>query len=292
MAGKQAGFHAMTQLYQSLVCRSEKKIGQEIARLQNAVELFKAAQSRSGNSSFFDEYIHRANRNLAESKKDNDFIYNEMIPDVKTLPPPGKALLAKAITITSPMSPNFKDLFTDLVPVVLHQALAASEARKNEIVGGEVMKLREATQTLNGILASLNLPAAIETADSDSGLPPSLLEKSNDVRSKGGIESIQKLIQELPELLNRNREILDEAERMLNEEQESDTQLRNQFKEKWTRIPSEKLTEMFRSNAKKYREIINNAIEADKMVRQKFEKHIKVNNCSKKYIFFLLNVNS
>lgn len=275
VAGKQAGFHAMSQLYQSLVCRSTKRVGEEISRLQDAVELFKAAQSRSGNPQLFEEYASRANRNLTESKKDNDFIYNEMIPDVKALPSPGKAQLAKAAALSIPFIPNGKDIFSELVPVVLHQALTAAEARKNEMVNAEIMKLREATQTLNGVLASLNLPAAVETTDSGSGLPPSLMEKSNDVRQKGGIESIKNYIKELPELLNRNREILDEAERLLNEERDSDNQLRNQFKERWTRIPSEKLTEMFRSNSKKYGEVITNAVEADKVVRQKFEKHTR-----------------
>ncbi|TMW48771.1 hypothetical protein DOY81_006149 [Sarcophaga bullata] len=275
IAGKQAGFHALTQLYQSLACRAAKKIGEEIARLRNAVDLFKAAQTRSGNPTYLDEYFNKAKRNLAESTKDNDLIYNEMIPDINSVASPGKAQLAKPLPITSPMAKDFDDLFKELVPVELHRALQASDMRKNEIVNTEIMKLREATQTLNGVLASLNLPAAVEITDVGSGLPPSLIEKSNEVRQKGGIESITNHLKELPELLNRNREILDETERMLDEERDSDNQLRNQFKEKWTRISSEKLTEMFRTNAKKYREVINNAVAADKIVREKFEKNQK-----------------
>ncbi|XP_017494153.1 PREDICTED: programmed cell death 6-interacting protein [Rhagoletis zephyria] len=275
IAGKQAGFHALTQLYQSLACRAAKKIGEEIARLRSAVELFRAAQTRSGNSTYLDEFFTRAKRNLEESTKDNEFIYNEIIPEVSSLPSPGKAQLAKALPLNSPLASNFKDIFSELIPVELHRALTASDMRKNEIVNGEIMKLREATQTLNGVLASLNLPAAVETTDAGSGLPPSLREKAVDVRNKGGIESINTYLKELPELLQRNREILDETERILDEERDSDNQLRNQFKQKWTRIPSDKLTEMFRTNAKKYREVITNAIEADKIVRQKFEKNQK-----------------
>lgn len=275
IAGKQAGFHALTQLYQSLSCRAAKKVGEEISRLRNAVDLFKAAQTRSGNPTYLDEYFNKAKRNLAESQKDNDLIYNEMIPDVTTLQSTGKAQLAKALPITSPMAKDFDDVFKGLVPVELHRALQASDMRKNEIVNAEIMKLRDATQTLNVVLASLNLPAAVEITDAGSGVPPSLIEKSNEVRQKGGIESINTHLKELPELLNRNREILDETERMLDEERDSDNQLRSQFKEKWTRIASEKLTEMFRTNSKKYREVINNAVAADKVVREKFEKNQK-----------------
>lgn len=195
-----------------------------------------------------------------------------MIPDIKTLESPGKAQIAKLSAVHFPLSPNLKDLFEDLVPVALHQAIAASDARKNDIVNAEVMRLRESTQTLNGVLASLNLPAAIEITSGNS-LPQSVLDKAREVREKGGIEGLRTLINELPESLKRNQEILDECDRMLNEESEADTRLRTQFKEKWTRTPSEKLTEMFRSNAGKYREIIKNATTADKTVRETFDKH-------------------
>lgn len=271
VAGKQAGFHGLAMLYHSLVNRSAKKVGEEIARLQKSVELFKAAVTRSGKATMFETYAKKAQRNLVESKKDNDFIYNASIPDVASLDGCGKALLAKPLPLSNPMSSDYKDLFGDLIPIALHQAMNACDARKTQVVNTEIMKLRDSTQTLNGVLSSLGLPASIESTESGAGLPPSLLEKASDVRNKGGIQSIRTLIEELPESLNRNKEILDEAERLLNEEKSSDDQLRSQFKERWTRTPSEKLTELFRTSASKYREIINNAIAADKLVRQKFE---------------------
>ncbi|XP_053683784.1 programmed cell death 6-interacting protein [Sabethes cyaneus] len=273
VAGKQAGFHALTMFYHSLVSKNNKSIGEEISRLQKSIELFKIAQSRSGKLSFLEEYIIKAQRNLTEAKKDNDFIYNEMIPDINTLANPGKAQLAKHIPIANVMSTNFKDLFAELVPVALHHAMTSCDSRKNEIVNGEIMKLREATQILNNLLSNYNLPAAIETTETGSVLPPSLLEKVKIVCEKGGIISLKKMIDELPDLLNRNREILDEAERMLNDERDSDQQLREKFKQQWTRTPSSKLTSTFRENCETYRKIIDNAITADKTVRQKFEEN-------------------
>lgn len=271
IAGKQTGFHALTMLYHAAHLNSTKKIGECIASLQKSIDCFKLAQQRMGKPNYLDEYAKRAQRNLVDAKKENEFIYNASIPSVDAVESPGKAQLAKAMPLTSPLSSNFKDLFNDLVPVALQQAMNICDGQKTEIVNMEVMKLRDSTQTLNGVLSSLNLPAAIEVAQPGSSIPPSLLEKANEVREKGGIDSIRKLIDDLPESLTRNREILDETEKMLNEEEQSDQQLRNQFKERWTRTKSETLNGMFRTSVSKYREIINNAVSADKVVRQKFE---------------------
>ncbi|XP_068973345.1 programmed cell death 6-interacting protein [Bombus flavifrons] len=272
IAGKQAGYRAMTEFYQSLVCKSNKLIGEEIARLEHAVELFKAAQQRSNKSHLFQDYANKAQRNLTEVKKDNDFIYHERIPDIKSLEPVGKANVAKLLSMPEVLSSNFKDLFADLLPVSVHQALSSYEVRRNELVNSEISKLREMTQILNGVLASLNLPAAIEDT-SGTELPQSVLEKAQYVKDAGGIQALENSMKELPDLLQRNKELLDECERMLQEERESDDQLREQFKERWTRIPSSRLTEQFTITLRKYREIINNAVSADKVVREKYENH-------------------
>jgi programmed cell death 6-interacting protein len=275
VSGKQAGIHALTLMYQAAVFQASKKIGHQISALQKSLELFKTAQTRAGKP-VFEDFNKKAQMKLTEAKKENDFIYNASIPDPATLEASGKFQLAKAIPLTPPLSSSFKDIFSDLVPVALQHAIQACDTQKADIVNVEIMKLRDATQTLNGVLSSLNLPAAIEIATPGSSIPPSMLEKAKEVREKGGVESIRQLIDELPESLQRNKEILDETERMLREEKESDDQLRAQFKERWTRTPSEKLTEMFRSSVTKYREIINNAISADKIVREKFQGNSQV----------------
>ena len=57
---------------------------------------------------------------------------------------------------------------------------------------------------------------------------------------------------------------------MLDDEERGDTELRNQFKERWTRTPSSTLTTPLRSEAKKYMDIIQNAISADQIVQEKY----------------------
>ena len=61
-------------------------------------------------------------KDFEAAKKDNNFIYNDLVPDFGTLEPPGKATLAKPLPFTSP-APNFVDLFANLVPLAVSQAL-------------------------------------------------------------------------------------------------------------------------------------------------------------------------
>ena len=71
--------------------------------------------------------------------------------------------------------------------------------------------MREQTQLMNAMLASMNLPAAIEDVCNHDALPESVKEKAQRVRNAGGIQSLQKMLNDLPGLLSRNREILDEV---------------------------------------------------------------------------------
>lgn len=60
---------------------------------------------------------------------------------------------------------------------------------------------------------------------------------------------------------------------MLREEAEADAALRAQFGARWARTPSERLTDAFRANGDKYRQILDNAVRADDIVRDKYHTH-------------------
>ncbi|XP_063368295.1 programmed cell death 6-interacting protein [Cydia amplana] len=275
ITAKQMAFRGLTQLFQGMVCRTNKAVGEEISRLQVAVEQLKGALGRLPQAPLLSEQLTKAMRFLAEATKDNDFIYHERIPDARQLEPVPRAAVAKALPPPArwgPAPPARRDLFAALLPAAAHRALQAAAARRAEAVNAEVNKLREATQLLNSILASLNLPACVEEQDSGE-LPESIRSKAAAVRAAGGPGALRALMEELPQLLQRNRDILDEAERMLREEEEADAALRSQFGARWGRTPSPQLTEAFRANAAKYRQIIDNAVRADAIVQQKFAQH-------------------
>lgn len=147
VAGKQAGFHALSEYYQSLVCKVKKEVGEEIARLQRASELMKAAESRAGLTFSMKDYVNKINLNLEEAKKDNDFIYHARVPDVRQLTPIDRAALTKPTPLPEKLNPNSEDLFSALLPVAVQQAVQAFDLRKTEIVNSEISKLREQFRT-------------------------------------------------------------------------------------------------------------------------------------------------
>ncbi len=70
-----------------------------------------AADNRAGG-----EFLHAREKSriadaLKSAKKDNDFIYHAIVPDVKSLPAIGKAVVAKPLPLSAPMSSKFTGMF-------------------------------------------------------------------------------------------------------------------------------------------------------------------------------------
>ncbi|XP_071356059.1 programmed cell death 6-interacting protein isoform X6 [Trachinotus anak] len=272
LAAKHCIMQANAELHQSVLAKQKKRFGEEIARLQHAAELVKTVASR------YDEYVSvkdlsdKINRALTAAKKDNDFIYHDRVPEVKDLEHIGKAALVKATAITPPLSQKFTDLFEKMVPMAVQQSMSIYNQRKAETVNRLVGSMREATNLCNGVLASLNLPAALEDLSGDS-IPQSIAEKARSIVQQGGLQSIEQLIKDLPELLTRNREILDESLKMLDDEETTDNELRTKFNQRWNRTPSGDLYKPLRAEGTNFRNVLDKAVQADQVVRDRYGAH-------------------
>ncbi|XP_042672743.1 programmed cell death 6-interacting protein isoform X1 [Centrocercus urophasianus] len=272
LAAKHCIMQANAEYHQSILAKQQKKFGEEIGRLQHAADLVKTVASR------YDEYINvkdlvdKINRALTAAKKDNDFIYHDRVPDLKDLEPIGKASLVKSTPVVVPLSQKFTDLFEKMVPLQVQQSVSVYNQRKADLVNRLIAQMREATNLANGVLASLNLPAAIEDVSGDT-VPQSILNKSKAVIEQGGVQTIDQLIKDLPELLQRNKEILDESLRLLDEEETTDSELRTKFKERWQRTPSNDLYKPLRAEGANFRNILNKAVQADGQVREGYQSH-------------------
>ncbi|KAK6490530.1 programmed cell death 6-interacting protein-like isoform X1 [Huso huso] len=272
LAAKHCIMQANAEYHQSMLAKQQKKFGEEIGRLQHATDLVKTVASR------YDEYVNvkdlsdKISRALAAAKKDNDFIYHDRVPDLKDLEAIGKAALVKSTVIKVPISQKFTDLFEKMVPLAVQNSMTVYNSRKAEIVNRLIGQMREATNLSNGVLASLNLPAALEDLSGDS-IPQSILEKSRAIIQQGGLQSIDQLIKDLPELLQRNREILDESLRILDEEEATDNELRNKFGQRWQRTASNDLYKPLRTEGGNARNVLDKAVQADIVVKQRYGTH-------------------
>ena len=112
--------------------------------------------------------MNKAQKALAEAQQDNDFIYHEKVPDIKSLEPVGKTPLARISSVPERLSNNFKgflkpvnnvlnviftiilvDLFEGLTPVVVYQAMALLDVRTVDVVNKELQRISEANQLLD-----------------------------------------------------------------------------------------------------------------------------------------------
>ncbi|ULU01765.1 hypothetical protein L3Y34_001811 [Caenorhabditis briggsae] len=272
--GKTIAYQALAQFHQSEVNGESRQIGEQLSRLAESLKLFETAQKYLPKdiTGIWDIYPTVSKAHTA-AKKDNDFIYHERVADFRSLPALQKAVLAKPTPVPNPITPNFRDMFSSLVPVQVHNAMQSYDARKAELVNMETVRMREATQLMNGVLASLNLPAALDDVTSTETLPESIKMKSAKLKQNGGSAEIMRLFNELPTLYQRNEDILTETSRILNEEKESDDNMRKQLGTKWSRMSSDQLTGPLVTEIGKYRGILHTASNADKMVREKFEAH-------------------
>lgn len=71
--------------------------------------MIKSGQQQSAKN-LFQDYLTKAQRALTEAQKDNDFIYHERVPDLKTLNPIPRAAIAKPTSMPNRLSANFQGM--------------------------------------------------------------------------------------------------------------------------------------------------------------------------------------
>lgn len=129
VTGKQAMYSGLVQLHQARVCKMEKTIGQEIARLQLARDLLIKSDSLLvlGGQGGAQKWMEFCDPALQEAKKDNEFIYFEKIPSADELSPILGAAVVKATPLPDMFLPEQRDLFAGM-------AITDKEAKKAECV--------------------------------------------------------------------------------------------------------------------------------------------------------------
>lgn len=114
VAAKVIGYEGLSHYYASEVAGSQKVYGEQLARLQHFIKAGKkAAEKLGGNSSFLSVQLGEAEIKYRDGKRDNDFIYHEVIPSMEDLggiDKVGSARLAKLGPLPDSFSAHFVDM--------------------------------------------------------------------------------------------------------------------------------------------------------------------------------------
>ncbi|XP_031620786.1 uncharacterized protein LOC116339201 [Contarinia nasturtii] len=166
---------------------------------------------------------------------------------------------------------GIKKLDDQFLPKSHTKSTTSAEDYVDKMINIELKKLRKANEFLleNPIL---EFPRGIYVY-TDKNFPETLLSKARDMHQKGGFEELLRKLNASSDVLKQIEDMWINCDYMLNEENKDDLRLRELFKEKWTLVPFNEQTQIFRTNAGKLREFINKAKQVDKNAHKLFNEH-------------------
>ncbi|KAJ1719856.1 pH-response regulator protein palA/rim20, partial [Coemansia erecta] len=240
-------YAAEAQYRRAQDCMANARYGEEVARMLQARELCARAAELVAQDARWAGRVRaplveaaRAQQGLVASNceravRDNDVIYLDPVPPASSLPAIAPYKLAQPAVPSAVDNPgaHLRDsdlgppLFRALVPFVIHQAASLYEDRKDQLVANSLVKaLDELTADCESVLASLNLPHALDAIQKPVGLPPAILVGADEIRSDGGYAGLKYLLDSADRSNAELAALLDTAEAALANEAREDQQLR------------------------------------------------------------------
>ncbi|KAJ6494794.1 BRO1-like domain-containing protein [Mycena vitilis] len=280
---KRFHFEAVSQYRQSLAELEASNYGVELARLEQARVAAKQAYdiARRGKVApavlqDVQSLLDTVQKDYARAERDNDLIYHDDIPAASALPPIPHSAIAKLTVVPGLLNPESVvgsggPLFAEMIGWGAQEAINIYNDRKQNLVKD---KIADAAQRLKDeadeTLRLLNLPSSLEALERSAGLPPSLLQKAEQVRLEDGPAKIEASIADVHRLAQQDTNILDEAMDILDNEASEDEAMRKDGA--YDRAPSHEANTELVEKERRYRDILLRAAASDETVRQKWDE--------------------
>ncbi|GAA6016188.1 hypothetical protein JCM11491_003763 [Sporobolomyces phaffii] len=297
-------FASLAQYTRSIADTTAGKYGEALARLQiaetSAKEALRLAQQFSSTFSTTSTStslaadspaslveITKTHHSLVadlrlKAQKDNDIVYNEVVPTEASLAPIDKGKpIAEPIPIHDVYaSPDVQkivgpDLFTKLVPLSVHESASMYSEEKAKLVRAEQERVELADEELSSALEYMGLPASLQrfkrSSGGGAGIESSLADPGPQVRSwvdevrTGEIQSRVEgeLFPKIESLRDQARTKLDRIARDLDRESRECEDMRTKYGHLWEQDPSSLSTRSFRQDLKSHRESLDQASGSD-----------------------------
>lgn len=215
----------------------------------------------------------------SEAQRENDLIYNAIVPSAETLPPIEKASVASPVSIQDIYgSPDVQrvigpDIFMKLIPLSIHESASVYSEEKAKFVRGEVedgesadVQVRSALEAM-GVQERLEQFSAITRNDAEEDAIPLPAQRwIREISAMEEGEDIESLMRQLVPLRNDIGSQLNHASRELEEESHECEALRIKYDYLWTQDPSAGSNKALRQDLKLHTEALSAAALSDKKV--------------------------
>jgi tyrosine-protein phosphatase non-receptor type 23 len=295
-------FASVTQFHRGLADDAAGKHGEALVRFQLAEKSAKDAWRLADNSSL---NISSMSPNLpadagtcitditkaqlaicterhADAKRENDLIYNAVLPQAETLSAVEKASasLVAAIPIQDVYStPEVQkvigpDMFVRLVPLSVHESASVYSEEKAKLVRGEVEKAELATVEARSALEASGVKTGLSRfkaiadggVESEEEVPVDVRRWKQDIAVMEEREGVATLIERLDALKSAVKKILDDANRELDTESRECETMRVRYEHLWTQDPSGTHTKTWRQDLKSHLTTLDAAAASDQQV--------------------------
>ncbi|KAI1792735.1 BRO1-domain-containing protein [Ganoderma leucocontextum] len=215
-----------------------------------------------------------------EAQRENDLIYNAVLPTPETLPQIDKAAVATPITIQEVYaSPDVQkvigvDLFIRLIPLSVHESASVYSEEKAKLVRGEVENADNAEVEVKSALDALGIKQGLAryraiaegSVGGEAELPVEVRRWKEDIAVMEERESVDGIMVELTRMKDVVRKELDGIARDLDSESRECEAMRVKYDHLWTQAPSAALTKSIRQDLKAHRSTLDAAAQSDQQV--------------------------
>jgi tyrosine-protein phosphatase non-receptor type 23 len=218
----------------------------------------------------------------AEAKRENDMIYNAVLPAPETLPAVDKAgaALASPIPIQDVYgTPEVQkvigpDMFIRLVPLSVHESASVYSEEKAKLVRGEVEKADLADVEARSALDAIGVKDGIMRykaiaeggLEGEDELPAEVRRWKQDIGVMEDREGVAALIERLDGLKAAVKKTLEDSSRNLDAETRECETMRVKFEHLWTQEPSGTYTKIWRQDLKSHFATLEAAGASDQQV--------------------------
>lgn len=217
-----------------------------------------------------------------EAQRENDLIYNAVLPSAETLAQVDKTAVATAISIQEVYgTPEVQkvigqDMFVRLIPLSVHESASVYSEEKAKLVRGEVEKADEAEAEVKSALDSLGVKEGLvrfkAIAEGNVGgeveIPVDVRRWREDITVMEQREPVEDLMAGLTRLKTNVQKELESISVDLDNESRGCEAMRVKYDHLWTQAPSASFTKNIREDLKSHFGALEAASASDQQVVQ------------------------